>query len=137
MGRTMALDWGRKRIGIALSDLTGTLATPHSTLAAQPRERLWVDLQKIIEDEEVERIVIGLPFNLNGDLGPSALHAKEFALDVGRFGLPVEMVDERYSSVDATTKLQQLNRKPSRNKGLVDRAAAALFLQEYLDSKKK
>ncbi len=136
MSRIMALDWGKKRIGVALSDPTGTLASPFTTLEAYPRDRLMERLREIVRDESVEAIIVGLPVSLDGHLGESAIKAQAFAEEVTVLGIPVETYDERFTSSEATQRLQKQNRKPSRKKGLVDRAAAAIFLQDYLDEQK-
>ena len=134
MGRILALDWGRKRIGVAISDPSGFLATPHSTLKAFPRERLWEELGRIIEAENISSLIVGLPFNMDGSEGASAGEARKLVESVRRFGLPVEVHDERLTSFEAERLLREMGKKPSRDKAMVDKAAAAILLQDYLDS---
>jgi putative Holliday junction resolvase len=137
MGRILALDWGTVRVGLALSDAGGVMASPYDTLPAKPIERLLQSLQRIVKDEEVERLVVGLPLNMDGSEGASAEKAQELAkLLEDNLPVPVRMLDERLTSFEAERKLREIGRKPSRDKGRVDRVAAAILLQEYLDSMK-
>ncbi|MFH0882716.1 MAG: Holliday junction resolvase RuvX [bacterium] len=134
MTRILALDWGTVRVGAALSDYLGKFASPYETFPAKPQIELFRRVRETVEKEEVERIIIGLPLNMDGSEGVSAGNARRFAeLIRGEVGIPVEMVDERLSSFEAEHRLREIGRKPSRDKGRVDRAAAALLLQEYLD----
>jgi putative Holliday junction resolvase len=134
MTRILALDWGTVRVGAALSDVLGTFASPYETFPAKPQIELVRRIRETVEKEEVERIIIGLPLNMDGSEGASTVGARKFAeLIRGEVEIPVEMVDERLSSFDAERRLREIGRKPSRDKGRVDRVAAALLLQEYLD----
>ena len=133
-GRVLALDWGRVRVGAALSDPLRTFASPYATFDAKPRAELLRRLQQVIDREEVILIVVGLPYNMDGSEGTSAQAAREFARDLEAFGLPVVEFDERLTSFQAEQKLREIGRKPSKDKGRVDRVAATLLLQEYLDS---
>lgn len=132
-GRILAVDWGEKRIGLALSDPMRILASPFDTVPGKPREKLIELLGRLIEDQQVTLVIVGLPRNMDGSEGKSAIEARKLAEQIEAHGVPVELVDERLSSYSATQLLQQMGRKPSRKKELVDRAAAAIFLQEYLD----
>ncbi len=133
--RVLALDWGTVRIGVAVSDALGLLAHPVATLGIEDVDRFAAELKKIIEDKDVTRIVVGLPVNMDGSHGPAAAAAKAFAEMVAkRTGLPVETVDERLTSVDANARLAAGGLKDWRKrKGKVDRVAAALILQEWLE----
>ncbi|MDP8207151.1 MAG: Holliday junction resolvase RuvX [Candidatus Electryonea clarkiae] len=135
MSRLLALDWGRKRIGVAISDPSGILASPYTTLDATPRKRLLERIKNIINEENIECIIIGLPLNMDGSEGKSALQARSLADEVESLGIPVKTHDERLSSYEANRLLRDAGKKPSRNKGLIDRAAATLILQDFLDSK--
>lgn len=137
MNRVLALDWGTVRIGLALSDPGGTIASPYDTLPAKPRDQLIRKLRSIIANEMVDRLVVGLPLHMDGSRGGSAEKAEELAnLLREEFTLPVEMIDERLTSFEAERKLREIGRKPSRDKGRVDRVAATIMLQEYLDRMK-
>ena len=135
IGRVMALDWGKVRIGVALSDPMRVIATPYDTFDAKPREQLLKRIADVIEREEVTLVLVGLPFNMDGSEGTSAQAARELVKDVAALGVQVETHDERLSSFAAEKALREIGRKPSRDKARVDRVAATLVLQEYLDSR--
>jgi len=134
MSRILALDWGSKRVGVAISDGLRMFASPFDTFDAKPRQELLRKIEKVIQAEEVELVIVGVPFNMDGTEGDSAKQARQLVEDVEKLGIVVETVDERLSSFQAEMKLREAGRKPSRDKGRIDRAAAAIFLQEYLDS---
>ncbi len=131
----MGLDPGGRRIGVALSDPTGLLATAHSVLRRTTLERDLETLRKIALDNDVERVVVGLPLHLSGREGGEAERAREFASQVGEaLGLPVELVDERLSSVEAERQLVEARVRRDRWKTKLDAIAAAIVLQGHLDS---
>ena len=133
-GRVLGIDWGTKRVGLAISDARRILAFPHSTIELHPET--WIQrIGKVIQEENISQIVIGLPLNMDGSEGKSAKAAREFAVALEVFQLPVQLIDERLSSYTAEQRLRESGKKPSRKKSLVDRAAAAVILQEYLDVK--
>ena len=134
-GRVLAIDWGTKRIGIAISDTGGTLASPYSTLTNQ-QGNIIKQIQKIIEREEIRELVVGLPLNMDGTAGRSVELVTKFGEELKMLGLPIHFVDGRLSSFSAERMLREIGRKPARKKELVDRAAAAVVLQEFLDSRK-
>jgi len=134
--RILALDWGTVRVGAALSDGLGMIASPYDTFPAKPQVELVRKIRDVVEREEVQRIIVGLPVNMDGSEGKSSEQARAFASIVEQeMGIPVEMVDERLTSFEAERKLRDAGRKPSRDKSRIDRAAATILLQEYLDSK--
>jgi len=137
--RVMALDPGDRRIGIALSDLTGTLARPLQSLVRRSRAEDLGIIRSLIEQNDVELLVIGMPLSLSGERGPQARKVIRYAAMLGE-ALPVPVVtwDERYSSAAAREILQR-NRgrgkeRSWRKQGIVDAVAAAVILQGYLDS---
>jgi putative Holliday junction resolvase len=131
----MGLDPGGRRIGVALGDPTGLLASAHSVLRRTTLERDLEALKRIARENEVERVVIGLPLHLSGREGDEAERAREFAAQVqGALGLPVELVDERLSSVEAERQLLESGVRRNRWKEKLDAIAAAVVLQGYLDS---
>ncbi|MBS1261910.1 MAG: putative pre-16S rRNA nuclease [Calditrichaeota bacterium] len=133
-GRILAVDWGTVRIGIAVSDRGRTLASPLETLPAKPRARLLERLGAIVREQNVTQIIVGLPLNMDGSEGRSARRARRFAAELAAAaGVGVIGIDERLSSFEAERTLRAIGRQPSRDKGRVDRVAAALLLQEYLD----
>lgn len=130
----MGLDPGGRRIGIALSDPTGLLASAHSILYRTTPERDLAALCRVAAEHHVERVIIGLPLHMSGDEGEEAGRAREFAGQVeAALGVPVELVDERLSSVEAERQLAQSRVRRTRWKAKLDAIAAAVVLQGYLD----
>lgn len=140
MGRILALDYGKKRIGVALSDPTRTIASPHATFARREGKRPpWPELRKIVDAQEVEEFVVGLPLSLEGEEGEWAAEVRAFGAEVSRrFERPVHWVDERLSSVMATRAVRGMGLKRSarEEKERIDAAAAAIILQAYLDARR-
>lgn len=136
--RIMGLDVGEKRIGIALSDEMGWTAQAHSVLT---RTNLEEDLQKIIDickENEVTEIVVGLPKNMNGTLGPKAIEIQEFGDSLKKASsLPIIFYDERLSTVSAEKLLIKADVSRQKRKQVIDKIAAANILQTYLDGRKK
>lgn len=135
--RIMCLDYGDVRIGIALSDLLQTIASPYDTYT---RKNLEADLnyfKNLASQKEVERIVIGLPYNMDGSCGERIEVTKQFGTKLSEhLNLPVEYVDERLSSVEAEDILAQAGVKAINRKGLIDKIAAGIILESYLNSKR-
>lgn len=136
MGRILALDYGTRRIGVALSDPAGIIASPLTTLVRRAGKRPpWSELVRIVQENEVEEIVIGLPLDLSGDEGEWAAEVRVFGAQLARrTGLTVHWVDERLSSVRAERAVRSLGLKRSQReqKERVDAAAAAVILQNFL-----
>lgn len=136
MSRILALDYGERRIGIALSDPTRTIASPLTTVVRRPGKRPpWPEIGKIIQEHEVTEVVIGLPLDLAGNERQWTTEVREFGQEVTRrFGLPVHWIDERMTSVRAerTVRSMGLKRSEREDKERIDAAAAALILQGYL-----
>jgi len=132
ISRILGLDVGDARIGLALSDPIGILASPYKILV---REKSPADLQAIIDiarDNKVSRIIVGLPVNMNGTTGGQAEKVREFVNELSaRTDIPIEFRDERLTTVQAKHFMQS-SRKPAREMRY-DAAAAALILQSYLD----
>lgn len=132
--RIMGLDVGEKRIGIAISDPMGWTAQGHSVLR---RGELAADLKKIwqiCQDYEVEKIVVGLPLNMDGSIGAKALEIQEFGTAVkNRLAIAVEYWDERLSTRSAERILIEADISRHRRKQVIDKMAAANILQAYLD----
>ena len=128
----MALDIGGKRIGVAVSD-SGILAAPHSVLQRKSRNSDFASLRQLMEELQVERVIVGVPYSLSGPdpVGPQARRIMRFAEALAKtVPVPLEYFDESYSTVDAEKLLQA----SGRNRVPVDAAAAAVILQNYLDS---
>lgn len=133
--RALGLDLGTKRIGLATSDISGQIATPHSTLnRSSSVRRDHENIARIVESEEVEIVVVGLPIQMNGELGPAAKAANREAAKLGTvLRVPVIMFDERMTTVAADRALKEANISASRRREFVDRVAAAVMLQTWLD----
>lgn len=133
MGRTLGLDHGDTRIGLALSDPTGLIARPFKTLVWKNLPRFTAEMKAIIEEWEVTRLVVGLPLNMSGKETARTGKVKKFIALLDSFGLPVFTVDERLSSVSAQKALVRQDVKTGHHKEEVDSTAAAIFLQQFLD----
>lgn len=134
----LGLDVGQKRIGIAGCDRTGLIATGITTLHRTSFDRDVKFLEQIIQERDVEILVVGLPYSMDGSLGFQARHVQKFTKRITAIlKLPVEYVDERLTSYQAEQMIIAEKRSPSRNKGLIDRKAAALILQQWLDIRRQ
>ena len=134
--RVLAIDLGSKRVGLALSDPTGTIATPLATVDALPAAGLVSRLADVARSHDVQRLVVGLPRRLDGSHGPEATAARRTAEDLRRAaGIPVDLVDERMTTVAAERALLSGGMKRDRRKAHIDQVAATLLLQGYLDGK--
>jgi putative Holliday junction resolvase len=135
VGRILGLDLGERRIGMAVSDPLGITAQGLPTLV---RAGGAADLEAIAsrtQEYEVERIVLGLPLRLDGTAGPAAEAARRFAADLERYsGLPVDLWDERLTTVQAERTLTGAGVRRDRRKASRDRLAAVLILQSWLDA---
>ncbi len=133
--RILALDLGTKRIGIAVSDELKMIATPLEYIAAEPFAEFLARLREILREKEVELIIIGLPRNMDGSYGPAALRVQEFvAVLKDALTIPLKTLDERLTTVQAQRFLIQGNVRREKRKEKVDKTAAAILLQGYLDS---
>lgn len=133
----LGLDVGRKRIGVAGCDGTGLIAAGLTTIEYQSLNQVVAQLQQIVQDRQVQVLVVGLPYSMNGSLGFQAKQVQKFAQRVAKaLHLPLEYVDERLTSFQAEQMLKAENLSPSRNKGLIDRKAASLILQQWLDERR-
>ena len=133
----LGLDVGKKRIGVAGCDGTGLIATGLTTIERTSFKKDIEQLEKLVEEREVQVLVVGLPYSMNGTLGFQAQQVQKFAKRVAKaLQLPVEYVDERLTSVEAQEQLKAQKRFDSRNKGLIDRQAAAIILQQWLDQRR-
>lgn len=137
--RIMGIDFGDSRIGIAVSDPLGWTAQGLDTIQWKgSMERPAEQIKQLVEQYNVEKIVVGLPKNMNGTVGPSGEKAIEFGeLLSKKTGLEVVKWDERLTTVAANRMMHEVGMKTSKKKGSVDRIAAVLILQGYLDSKSK
>lgn len=138
--RVVGLDYGRRRIGVALSDPSGVIASPHGVVEKKgdAPDRLPDELVDLLESVEADRVVVGVPLHMDGRAGEMAEEARAFAGALReRTGLPVEEWDERLSSSAAERALIETGApaRVRREKGRVDAMAAALTLRAYLRSR--
>ncbi len=135
--RILALDVGERRIGVAVSDPTGLLATPLQAIDRTRSPSAVSEIIRLAEEYEACEIVVGLPTTLSGRAGTQVQRVRRFVDALAdQTSVPVVLRDERYSSVQAERLLREAGRQPSRDKGSVDSAAAALILQSHLDSRR-
>ena len=134
--RVLALDHGERRIGVALSDALGIIASPLTTIEHTTDANDADAVTALIGENGVQEVVVGIPISLDGSIGPQAKRAAYFArLLSERTGVPVETVDERLSTREAKRKLGEGGGRRTKDRGRVDAAAAAVLLQAYLDSR--
>ena len=133
--RILAIDHGTKRMGIAISDEMRTIAQPLEFIAAEPLDKFFDRLKQIIADKQISLIVVGVPRNMDGTYGPAAAKVQEFVTALKEaVALPIKSWDERLTSVQANRYLIEADVRRSRRKEKVDKTAAAILLQSYLDS---
>lgn len=137
MGRILALDYGRKRTGVAVSDPLQIIANGLTTV---PSHQLLEFLQNYVEKEKVERIIVGLPKQMSGELSESMSYIEPFIKRLKKALplIPVEYVDERFTSVLAHQAMLDggLKKKERQNKALVDEISATIILQTYMENKR-
>ena len=133
--RILALDHGSKRIGVAVSDELKMIAQPLEFILAEPFDAFLARLKEIIREKEVEIILVGMPRNMDGSYGPAALKAQEFAAALkAKFAVPILTWDERLTTAMAQRFLIEGGVRRKDRKEKVDKTAASILLQSYLDS---
>ena len=133
--RILALDHGTKRIGIAVSDELKLIAQPLEFVPAKPFEQFVERLLVLIQNQQVELILVGMPRNMNGSYGSAALRAEEFVNALkNAVSVPIKTLDERLTSAQANRVLIEGDVRRNTRKQKVDKMAAAILLQTYLDS---
>ncbi len=148
-GVILAIDYGKKRLGLALSDEHGVTANPFATWTRINRRRDLARLRELVRQRTVRRIVVGLPVHLDGTPSEISEEAKSFAARVAKaLGIPVEMMDERLSSWEAKQTISAMESHPRARRGSAGRAenswrvplddvAAAIILRDYLDRSRR
>jgi len=135
--RTLGLDIGDKRIGVAISDPEEILASPLATITREDDKKAIADIIKLVDQHDVERIVVGLPYSLDGSIGGQANKVMDFAERLSKHTTAsMETWDERLSTVAVERLLREAGSKKARKRARRDAAAAAFILQGYLDSLK-
>ena len=133
--RILALDHGTKRIGVAVSDELKMIAQPLEYIPAEPFDAVVARIKELIRNKEVEIILVGLPRNMDGSYGPAALKAQEFVASLkAKIAVPIQTWDERLTTAQAQRFLIQGGVRRDKRKEKVDKTAAAILLQSYLDS---
>lgn len=133
--RVAAVDFGKVRVGLAVSDDLGVLAHPRDALSGGNWKKLLGELATLARAEKISRFLVGLPLNRTGDEGRAAARARKFAQALAdATGREVELVDERFSTVEATRRLAEMGVSSRRRRALVDSASAAVVLQAWLDA---
>jgi putative Holliday junction resolvase len=133
--RVLAIDHGTKRIGIAVSDELKIIAQPLEFIPAEPFAGFLARLRDILREKEVEIVIVGMPRNMDGSYGPAALKVQEFVGALRKAVIvPIQTLDERLTSAQANRFLIQGNVRRDKRKEKVDKTAAAILLQSYLDS---
>jgi putative pre-16S rRNA nuclease len=137
-GRILAVDWGERRIGLALSDETQTIASPLGTITRRAGKRFRMpEFLAHVATHRPVGLVVGLPLTPEGDEGPSAVAARELAVQLGaRTYLPVELVDERMTTARAHAAIRELEGSARGRREEVDALAATILLQHFLETRR-
>jgi putative Holliday junction resolvase len=134
MRRVLAVDYGRRRIGLAVSDPLGITAQGLDTLEVRSRNLAAAEVSRVAREREAGEIVVGLPLNMDGTAGPMAEEVRAFAAELEeRTGLPVALRDERLTSAAAHRTAREMEVRLRGRKGAIDRMSAVLILQGYLE----
>ena len=141
--RALGIDYGERRIGLALSDATGLLASPWKTIAndanvSAAAQRLAIEVHALVAEEDgLAVVVIGLPRRLSGEANDQTARVQKFAqLLGGAVSVPIELQDERLTTVSAEAMLRDRGKKGASRRAVVDQAAAVLILQHALDTER-
>lgn len=137
MARWMGVDLGTRRIGLSLSDDEGTLATPYATLERTSDEHDAGAIAEIAGAEQVGEVVLGHPVRLDGTRGDAALVTEAFAERLKAAGVKVRLFDERLTTAEAEKKLRKGGVRAKQQRTRIDKAAATVLLQAYLDARKR
>jgi putative holliday junction resolvase len=133
----LGLDLGRKRIGVAGCDRLGWFATGLTTIHRTAFAQDIAQLKELVREREVTVLVVGLPYTMDGSLGTQAKYTQKLAHRIGHaLELPIEFVDERLTSCEAESMMQAQHIRPSQQKALIDRKAACIILQQWLNAQR-
>jgi len=135
--RVLGLDVGSRTIGVAVTDELGMAAHGVITLQRRGTKKDVVQVQELVEKYQAERIVVGMPYELDGSVGPRATRVRVFFDALAGAGLTVDEWDERYSTVEATATLLEANVSRARRKEVIDQMAAQVILQGWLDAREQ
>jgi putative Holliday junction resolvase len=135
--RVAAIDLGKARVGIAVSDDLGLLAHPRPFLDGKNRKPLVAALVAMVREEGIQKFLLGLPLEMTGEEGPAARRILSFAQELANAsGVEIELVDERLTTVEAAQQLRASGISAREGKGLVDGVSAAVILQSWLDARR-
>ena len=135
MNRILAIDFGEVRVGLALSDLTCTISKPYKTLNYDSMDHLFIQLLDIINDKHVNKVVVGIPYNMKGEDTKQTEKVRDFVSKLEcKLGYDVILIDERLTSSEAEKFMHQMDIKVGYNKDKVDKIAASIILNEYLET---
>ncbi|MGC6456592.1 MAG: Holliday junction resolvase RuvX [Coraliomargaritaceae bacterium] len=135
--RTLGIDWGEKRIGLAYADEVG-VAVPLPAAVASSKKGRMRQIEATIEARSIEQLVVGYPLNMNGSVGFKAKEVDVFIAQLEkRFRLPVHRIDERLSSHAVEQGFRGSRKKPDRKSGEIDSRAAALILQDFVEERRE
>jgi putative Holliday junction resolvase len=136
VARAVGLDLGARRIGVALCDSAGTLATPYEVVQRSgDRQRDHRRIAELVAEAEAEVVVVGLPLSLDGSVGPAAAGVQAEVAELREhLGVPVEVWDERLSTVEADRRLQSAGVPGRKRRHVIDQVAATVILQSWLDA---
>ncbi len=135
MNRVLAIDFGEVRVGLALSDLTCTIAKPYKTINYNDIDHLLIQLSDIIKENDVNQLVVGIPYNMKGEDTKQTKIVKDFVSIIKeKLDYDIDLVDERLTSMEAEKLMHQMDIKVGHNKDKVDKIAASIILQEYLET---
>jgi len=134
--RILALDVGEKRIGVAISDLSQSLARSLKVIQRGSRQEDFAAVARLVEEHEVEKVVVGYPRSLNGMAGAQAERVERYAVGLAEsLTVPVLLWDERFSTVSAERLMREAGLRSKKKRERIDAVAAAVILQDYLDSR--
>ena len=135
MKRVLSIDFGEVRVGLALSDLTCTIAKPYKTINYNDIDHLLFQLSEIIVENDVNQLVVGIPYNMKGEDTKQTKIVRNFVSVLKeKLDFNVDLVDERLTSFEAEKYMHQMDIKVGHNKDKVDKIAASIILQEYLEN---
>ncbi|MCJ2166101.1 Holliday junction resolvase RuvX [Pseudodesulfovibrio sp. S3] len=133
--RALGIDFGLKRVGLSVSDRTGTLVSPFKTIERTTRDSLFDELIEIIQNESIEAVVVGLPLSLDGKDTLTTRQARNFAGSLGRrTAVPIHLMDERLTSAQAEEELNAANVRGKKRKMALDSQAAVIILRSWLEN---
>lgn len=136
MERILGLDVGTKRIGVAISDPLGITAQPLTTIVRESRKRDLEAIEALLDEYDIKKVVVGMPTNMNGTIGPSGEMVKMVAEKIkNKFKIELIYIDERLSTVSAERILIESDIRREDRKNIIDKVAASYILKTYLDSK--